>query len=112
MPAVSTRLEILSADADSVVIDRRDLWWWKPGSLFGDLRFVKVFDNGYLDRIADLSRDDFKTLNAEQIVGALDYVREQSQDKIADLDALISHPEFKAYTFRVTLYEWESGLDF
>ena len=111
MPAVSTRLEILNSGDEPEVVDKRDLGWWEPRSLFPDSRFVEVFDNGYLDRIADLSRDEFEAINREQIFRAPGYRLATSADDIAALESIVLSSESENHVFRVTLFEWESGLD-
>jgi hypothetical protein len=111
MPAVSTRLEISCSTNSHVKHEKQELLWWDPRGLYPDERFTEVLDNGYLDRIAIFTRDEFASLNETQIQEAADFKLKQSASKISDLGSLLVNTTCSACEFKVILYEWESGLD-
>ena len=91
--------------------------WWPQNQLREDLRFSKSDGkDGYLDYTADLSVAEVRELherfraNASQ--GTYDCPDWQKiiQPELAELD-LVLGPQADEYShFRVTVFEWESGL--
>jgi hypothetical protein len=110
MPAVSTRLEISCPTNSHKKYEPQQLFWWAPSELVRDSRFSEVLDNGYRDRVATLTSDEFLSLNHFQIEQAQPEILETFSTEITELEEIVALGCSRC-DFRVTLFEWESGLD-
>lgn len=108
MAALSTSLTVKK---DDELIYSAHLWWWNPYRLINHPLFTLRPDNSYSDWIAALTLKQFVDLNREQIeqIPRDDLYRHKEQ--IEEITAHIRSGNWENATLHVTLYEWESGLD-